>query len=193
MGSCWLLLPLAYTYSLNKRHDTRRNPSANPGRQSIAKKSGRCQSENHSAKAFQRRILGQGPRSCGGKKKGKEITSGFALGYYPIILTQTTSSMATTTRRKSTAAKRKPSASKPRKAKVGGATTIKVTGVNGKKATFSKTSCHSSKGAAQKQAESVRRQGVRAMVREGAGGSHCVFKGPRMTAAGRKIYQRTHK
>lgn len=101
--------------------------------------------------------------------------------------------MATVAKKRKTA-KRKPSATKKRKAKVGGAsTTIKVTGVGGKKVTFSKTSCHSTKSAAQKQADSVRKQGVRAMVKEGAGGSHCVFKGPRMTAAGRKIYQRTHK
>lgn len=97
------------------------------------------------------------------------------------------------TAKKRTTAKRKPSAAKKRKAKVGESTSFKVTGVNGKKVTFSKASCHTSKAAATKQAESVRRQGVRAMVKEGAGGTHCVFKGPRMTAAGRKIYQRTHR
>lgn len=97
-------------------------------------------------------------------------------------------------KKKRATAKRKPSAAKKRKAKVGeSATSFKVTGVNGKKVTFSKTSCHTSKSAATKQAEAVRRQGVRAMVKEGAGGTHCVFKGPRMTAAGRKIYQRTHR
>lgn len=99
-------------------------------------------------------------------------------------------------RRKSTTAsrKRKPGAKK-RKTKVSGTTASKimVKGVNGKRVSFSKTSCHSTKTAAAKQADSIRKQGVRAMVKEGAGGTVCVFKGPRMTAAGRKIYQRTRK
>lgn len=91
-----------------------------------------------------------------------------------------------TTARKTGAKKRKPKSS-------ASSNTIKVKGVNGKRVTFSKTSCHSTKTAATKQADSIRKQGVRAMIKEGAGGSVCVFKGPRMTAAGRKIFQRTHK
>lgn len=100
--------------------------------------------------------------------------------------------MAITKRRKATT-KRK-SGAKKRKTK-SGSTSAKITvkGVNGKRVTFSKNSCHSTKSAAVKQADSIRKQGVRAMVKEGAGGTVCVFKGPRMTAAGRKIYQRTSK
>jgi hypothetical protein len=98
-------------------------------------------------------------------------------------------------RRKSTAtSRRKPGATKKRKAKVSGSEKITVAGVNGKRVTFSKNSCHSSKTAAATHAERIRSQGTRAIVREGAGGSHCVFKGPRMTAAaGRKIYARTRR
>ena len=69
---------------------------------------------------------------------------------------------------------------------------FKVKGVNGKSVSFSKSSCHTSKTAAKKQATSIRNKGVRAMVKPGAGGTICVFKGPRMTAAGRKIFQSTH-
>ena len=102
--------------------------------------------------------------------------------------------MATAKRRKpASTTKRKTGAAKKRKKPASSASKITVKGVNGKKATFSKSSCHTSKSAAKKQAESIRKQGVRAMLKEGADGTVCVFKGPRMTDTGRKIYQRTHK
>lgn len=97
-------------------------------------------------------------------------------------------------RRASTGKSKKSGATKKRKTKVAGtATTVKVKGANGKTSTFKKTSCHTSKSAAKSAAESIRAKGTRAVVKPGAGKGYCVFKGPKMTAAGRKLYANTHR
>lgn len=72
---------------------------------------------------------------------------------------------------------RKTGAAKKRKARTGPLMTLKISGSG----TFSKTSCHSTKTAAAKQADRIRAQGNKARVIK-SGSAHCVYKGGKMKA-----------
>jgi len=105
--------------------------------------------------------------------------------------------MALTKRRKTATAgrKRKPgAATKRRKVKSATATaktiTVKVNGV-GKK--YTKSSCHSTKTAAQKQADRIRAQGNNARVIPGAGGAMCVYKGGKTSSKAPRAMQRARR
>ncbi len=98
------------------------------------------------------------------------------------------------TRRKATTATRKKSGAKKRKTKsaAGAAATItvKVAGVNKK---FTRSSCHTTKTAAQKQADNIRAQGNNARVIPGASGTICVYKGGKTSSKAPRALQKARR
>lgn len=92
--------------------------------------------------------------------------------------------------KKKTATRRKPGAkagAKKKKARVGSAEKIKIAGVS-----FSKSSCHSTKSAAQKQADNIRAQGNNARVIK-SGSAMCVYKGGKTKATAPRALQKARR
>ena len=87
--------------------------------------------------------------------------------------------MAIAAKKGAKATKRRTTAAKKKVAGVA-ATKLKIAGVN-----FSKSSCHTSKGAAKSRAESVRNTGTRARVIK-SGKAFCVYTGGKSKALRRK-------
>lgn len=93
-------------------------------------------------------------------------------------------------------AKRRParkSGASSRRAKVAGASTIKVKNASGTNSVFKKVSCHSTKSAAKSAAESIRQKGNRAVTRPGEAGKSCVFAGPKLSAKAKQMYTQTRR
>lgn len=92
---------------------------------------------------------------------------------------------ATPTRRRKPGAK---AGAKRKKARVSGSDDkIKIAGVS-----FAKTSCHSTKTAAQKQAERIRAQGNNARVIK-SGSAVCVYKGGKTKATAPRALQKARR